>query len=191
MLDLGSYAQQYRHFERCLPEVLASVADGMEPGETRGLVEANLEDELTNPRPHLELFDDFSGAVGGGEPADCTSATAELVRIYEDAARRGPTALLAVVAAYEVQAAEIAATKAASLSGHYGLDGVATRFWAVHAVAEVQHSAWTVEALHALGSPVHEVTAWATRSAEAWWRFLDERNADRADRADRTAATAV
>lgn len=178
--DLRSYAGQYRHFERCLPEVLADAARQIDQGEARRLVEANRHDEMTNPRPHLEMFDDFGMAVGAVEQVDPTKATSELVQLYKDAATHGPISLLGVVAAYEVQAAEIAATKAAALSRHYDLDQVGTKFWAVHATVEQQHSAWTAEALEALKAPADQVRLWATRSARAWWQFLDERDADRA-----------
>ena len=178
--DLRSYAEQYRHFERCLPEVLSDAAAKMGQGDPRRLVEANLEDEMTNPRPHLELFDNFSKAVGAVDQVGPTKATSELVGLYKEAAEHGPIPLLAVVAAYEVQGAEIAATKAAALSLHYDLGEDGTDFWAVHATVEQQHSAWTVEALEALSAPSDEVSRWAARSARAWWQFLDERQAVRA-----------
>lgn len=178
--DLTSYAQQYRHFERCLPEVLSRAAGHTSEEGPRRLMEANLEDEMTNPRPHLEMFDDFGRAVGATGEVTSSGATSELVGLYQEAAGQGPIPLLAVVAAYEAQAAEIAATKAAALSLHYGLGPVGTEFWAVHASVEEQHSAWTVEALEALDAPAEQVTYWAEQSARAWWSFLDEREADRA-----------
>ena len=178
--DLKSYAEQYRHFERCLPAVLADAATRMGPGEPRRRVEANLADEMTNPRPHLEMFDDFCTAVGAVDGADPTEATSDLVGLYEDASGKGPTPFLAVVAAYEVQAAGIAAAKADALSVRYDLGEAGTEFWAVHATIEEQHSSWTVEALEALDSSPEEVTRWAQRSARAWWQFLDEREAARA-----------
>ena len=178
--DLRSYAEQYRHFESCLPEVLSQAAAQLESGEPRRLIEANLEDEMTNPRPHLELFDKFSHAVGAVDQVRFTTATSELVGLYEDAAEHGPIPLLAVIAAYEVQGAEIAATKAAALSLHYDLGEEETDFWTVHATVEQQHAAWTVEALEGLSSPADEVRHWAMSSARAWWQFLDERQALRA-----------
>jgi pyrroloquinoline-quinone synthase len=175
--DLRSYAEQYRHFEGCLPEVLSKAAAQLGPGEPRRLVEANLEDEMTNPRAHLELFDDFANAVGAVNQVGSGSATSDLVGLYEDAAERGPIPLLSVIAAYESQAAEIARTKAAALSLRYGLGEEGTDFWTVHATVEQQHSAWTVEALEALNPPADEVRSWTARSARAWWQFLDERQA--------------
>ena len=177
--DLRTYAEQYRHFERSLPEVLADAAAQMERGEARRLVEANLDDELTNPRPHVDLFEDFSRSVGAGDDVEPSPATAELVGLYRAATAEGPVALLAVVGAYEVQAADIAATKAAALESHYGIDGTGTSFWSVHSIIEEQHSAWTAEALESIGADGGEVGDWSRRSAEAWWRFLDERQAAR------------
>ena len=178
--DLKGYAQQYRHFEACLPQVLSEVAAEMAPGEPRRLVESNLDDELNNPRPHLEMFDEFGREVGAGEGAAPTEAMTELSGLYGEAAGLGPVPLLAVVAAYEVQAAEVAATKAAALSREYGVGPAGTAFWTVHADVEQQHSAWTVEALTALDAPADEVSRWARRSARAWWGFLDERETARA-----------
>lgn len=180
MRDLKSYAEQYGHFERCLPQVLSHAAAQLEQGEPRRLVEANLEDELSKPRPHIELLSNFGAAVGAVDPADSTKATSELVDLYGDAARRGPVPLLAVVAAYETQAAEVAATKATALALHYDLDQAGTEFWTVHSTVEQQHSAWTVEALESLNAAPGEVGSWASRSAHAWWYFLDEREAFRA-----------
>ena len=176
--DLTSYAEQYRHFERCLPEVLSAGAAQMADGQPRRLVEANIEDELSNPRPHLDLFDEFASALGALSP-EPTEATGALVGLYRDAAARGPVPLLAVVASYEIQGAEIAATKAAALSQHYDLDGAGIEFWTVHAAVEEQHADWTVGALESLQASSTEVEDWANRSAQAWWQFLDEREARR------------
>ena len=180
MEDLRSYAEQYRHFERWLPVVLSAAAAQMGQGEPRRLVEANLADELANPRPHVELFDGFARAVGAVDQVVASAATAELVGTYSDAAGSGPIPLLAVVAAYETQGADIATTKAAALTSHYGLDASETEFWTVHANVEQEHSAWTVQALEVMNSSSDEVEHWAARSAQAWWQFLDERQSARA-----------
>ncbi len=178
--DLRGYAQQYRHFEMCLPVVLGEAASKMTLTEARRMVEANLADELSSPRSHLELFDDFAAALGAAGHVDPTYATHDLVRLYGEAAEAGPAPALAVIAAYETQASDIAATKAASLSQHYGLDGRDTEFWRIHAVAEQDHSEWTTTALELLGASADVVELWAARSAGSWWTFLDERELERA-----------
>ena len=81
-----------------------------------------------------------------------------------------------MVAAYEVQAADIAASKADGLRRHYGFDEEGTRFWDVHRTQEVDHAGWSIEALAALGADPDVVQAAATVSADSWWLFLSERD---------------
>ena len=100
-----------------------------------------------------------------------------MIDLYRDAAEEGPVAALAVVGAYEVQAGEIAASKAASLSDLYGMSADGTRFWDVHSTMECDHAEWTTQALNDLGASSGEVADWASRSATAWWAFLDDRHA--------------
>lgn len=173
--DIAAYAGQYRHFEQALPEILAATAAQIDADASRALVEANLNDELSTPS-HLELFDRFAGAVGGDVEAPATVATQSLVDLYRDAASDGPVAALSVIAAYETQAAGIAATKGASLRQHLALAGESTEFWDVHAAIEADHASWTADALRSLDAPEATVEAWATASADAWWAFLDERH---------------
>jgi hypothetical protein len=84
-----------------------------------------------------------------------------------------PVAALAMVAAYEVQAADIAASKADGLRRHYGMDADGTRFWDVHTTLELAHADWSTEALSAL----RPIRPWchgqrAGWRPTAWWRFL-------------------
>jgi pyrroloquinoline quinone (PQQ) biosynthesis protein C len=173
--DLGAYAGQYLHFERQLPEVLSVVADQLPAGRARDLVSRNLEDECSRPEPHAQLFQGFASAVGADDAAGPTDATVELVSLYRRAVEHGPIATLAVIAAYEVQAGDIATTKASSLRRHYGLGPEATRFWAVHSEMEDSHAAWTTEALELLEADAKTVSEWSSLSADTWWRFLDDR----------------
>jgi pyrroloquinoline quinone (PQQ) biosynthesis protein C len=172
--DIASYAGQYRHFEQALPQVLAAAASQIDTDATRALVEANLKDELGEPS-HLELFDRFGASLGADAAAPATAGTQALVDLYRDAAADGPVAALSVIAAYETQAAGIAATKGASLREHLAMTPDATEFWDVHASIEADHAAWTTDALRSLDGRPDRVEKWATASAAAWWSFLDER----------------
>ncbi|HEY7948120.1 MAG TPA: iron-containing redox enzyme family protein [Acidimicrobiales bacterium] len=177
--ELAAYAGQYRHFEAALPVVLERIAANLPAGRARSLVEANLDDERSVPAPHLELFDDFAAAVGA-EPSDPTPATAALVDLYLSLADRSPLAALSAVAAYEVQAPSIAASKAAGLLAWYGLDDDGARFWDVHASVDEEHGSWMLDALGELApdaAEAGEVSGAATAAADAWWAFLDEREA--------------
>ena len=87
-------------------------------------------------------------------------------------------AALAGLAAYETQAADIAASKGDGLRRWYGMDAAGTRFWDVHAAMDADHGAWAVDALALLGADADTVAAAAGRAADAWWALLDERQAE-------------
>lgn len=175
--DLAAYAGQYRHFEAALPDVLERVVEHVDDPVARGLVQANLDDERGVPAPHLELFDGFAEAVGAPADAEPTPATAVLVGMYRTVAEGSPVAALAALAAYEVQASEIAASKADGLRARYGVDDAGTRFWDVHSGADELHGTWIVDALATVATDADEVRRGAGAAAAAWWAFLDEREA--------------
>jgi pyrroloquinoline quinone (PQQ) biosynthesis protein C len=173
--ELAAYAEQYRHIERELPVTLAAIADALPPGQARALVEANLADELGSPEPHVQLFESFAVAAGAMPDAPATPSTAALLAVVRTTASKDPVAALAMIAAYEVQAADIAASKGDGLRQHYGFDEEGTRFWDVHRTQEVEHAGWSTEALAALEADLDVVQAAATVSADSWWLFLSER----------------
>ncbi len=173
--ELAAYAEQYRHIERELPVTLQAIACQLPEGEARRLVEANLADERGNPAAHTELFESFAQGVGAELDVEPDPSTAALLALVRTAVAMDPVAALAMVAAYEVQAADIAATKADGLRRHYGVDADRTRFWDVHATQEVEHAGWSVEALRELVADPVSLQAAATVSADSWWLFLSER----------------
>ncbi|MGH9122719.1 MAG: hypothetical protein ACRDYC_12400, partial [Acidimicrobiales bacterium] len=95
--ELARYAEQYRHMESALPVVLAAVADRLPAGPAREAVEANLADELGNPAPHLDLFEDFADALEAACHAAPCSATRELVGLQMRAASGDPGWALGVI----------------------------------------------------------------------------------------------
>jgi pyrroloquinoline quinone (PQQ) biosynthesis protein C len=173
--DLAAYAEQYRHIERELPVTLEAIAGQLPKGEARRLVKANLADERGRPAPHVELFEAFARAAGAASDVRPTPSTAALLALVRTAVVMNPISALAMVAAYEVQAADIAATKADGLRTHYGMGSAGTNFWDVHRTQEVEHAGWTMQALDALNADPVVVEAAATVSADSWWLFLSER----------------
>jgi pyrroloquinoline quinone (PQQ) biosynthesis protein C len=173
--ELAAYAEQYRHIERELPVTLSAIASAMPEGRARSLVEANLSDELGSPEPHVRLFESFAQAAGASPNAPATPSTAAMLALVRTAAATDPAAALAMVAAYEIQAADIAASKSDGLREHYGMDAEATRFWDVHRTQEVDHAGWSMEALAELEADPDLVQAAAIVSADSWWLFLSER----------------
>ncbi len=176
--ELGAYAAQYRHFERTLPVLLARVVDQLPDGVARRTVQANLDDELGVPEPHTTMFEDFASAVGAAESAPPTAATAALIDTYDRAAKAAPARVLAALAVYEVQAPSVAASKAAGLRAHYGVDARGTRFWDVHADMDARHAEWALDAVAALAERPDDIAGAADDAARAWWAFLDDRDAD-------------
>jgi pyrroloquinoline-quinone synthase len=180
--ELAEYAVHYRAFEAALPVVLAAVVDHLRGDgdlEAAVMVERNLADELGRPEPHLALFDRFAD----GLPTEATAtspgpAANRLVDTYLDLVAEGPVAALAGLAAYETQAAGIAASKADGLRRWYGMDSAGTEFWDVHAGMDADHGEWTVEALTLLGADPSSVADAARRGADGWWALLDEREAE-------------
>jgi pyrroloquinoline-quinone synthase len=183
--ELRVYAQNYRSFEAALPVVLSGVierlaADGST--EIADLVQRNLDDELGRPEPHLALFDRFAAAVSAQDPSTDAGTGAgpaadALVATYTDLVEVGPVAALSALAAYETQASAIAASKAEGLRRWYGIDDAGVAFWDVHAAMDADHGGWAIEALASLDADPAVVNEAAKRAADAWWAFLDEREA--------------
>ena len=180
--ELAEYAVHYRAFEAVIPEVLTAVVGELMAEaefEAAELVARNLADELGHPEPHLALFDRFSAALPATPVADGPGAAArQLADTYRVLAHRSPVAALAGLAAYESQAAGIAATKGEGLRRWYGMDAAGTRFWDVHSAMDADHGDWAVEALALLGADADEVAGSARLAADAWWALLDERQAE-------------
>jgi pyrroloquinoline-quinone synthase len=172
--ELAEYATQYEHFERQLPRTLAAIVISSGPGAVRNAIRANLDDELGTPCPHVELLGTFIDAVGA-TPAEPTDATASLVSLYSTAPDKSVAFALGVVAAYEVQSAEIARSKAEGLRANYGLTSEQTTFWDVHAELETGHAEWVLDAADSV--PEDEFLEGVAASRDAWWAFLDDREA--------------
>ena len=179
--ELAEYAVHYRAFEAALPAVLGAVAERLvtegKP-DVAALVASNLADELGVPEPHLALFDRFAQAMGADTGRRAGPAAEALVGTYRGLVDEGPDMALAGLAAYETQAAAIAASKAEGLRRFYGVEAPATEFWDVHATMDADHGDWTVDALTGCGANRAGAFRGARRAADAWWAFLDEREAE-------------
>lgn len=177
--ELAAYAAQYEHFEVALPGLLQAMLDGLDPETSAAkLIEQNLADEQGNPAPHVALFAAFADAVGA-QATPPSDATRHLLETYGCLVAAGSASGLAALIAYEMQAPEIAATKAAGLRAHYALDARATEFWDVHAHMDREHAAWALDALAQLPGAEAAIPA-AHTAANAWWSFLDEREREAA-----------
>jgi len=172
--ELRAYAAQYRHFEAMLPAHLSAVADKAEAQPAlREQALRNRDDEST----HLDLFDGFAAALDAPRDAAPSPAMAHLLDTYAAASAQGASAGFAALLAYELQASGVAASKAEGLREHAILDGDSLRFWDLHATLDRDHAQWALDALAHSGADADTVTAAAGEAADAWWSFLDEREA--------------
>ena len=183
--ELAEYAVHYRAFEAVLPTVLTAVVERLRAdgdAEAADLVARNLADELGSPGPTSSSSTSSparcptsrSPAPPGRPPWRWPTPTATL-------AEQSPAAAIAGLAAYETQAAAIAATKGDGLRRWYGMDAAGTAFWDVHATMDADHGDWVDRGPGPARTPIRP--RWPTRArraADAWWALLDEREAEAA-----------
>lgn len=172
--ELADYASQYRHFEAALPTVLKGIIDSLPEGKARDFVQANYDDETAAPS-HLQLFDEFVDVAGGSHDAAPSPAITALLNTYARVGARSSAAAIGGLTAYEMQAPGVASTKGEGLRCHYNFDAEGTKFWDIHAELDIEHRQWAMDAIVELGGDIDEVTAATREVAEAWWKFLDER----------------
>jgi pyrroloquinoline-quinone synthase len=175
--ELRGYAAQYRHFEAMVPAHLEAVATAAGHPALREQALRNLADEAGAPPTHLDLFERFAEALDAPAQADPSPAMAQLLDTCRDAARRGAAPGFAALLAYEIQAPAVARSKADGLREHASLDGDALDFWNVHARLDSDHADWALQALAEADANTDDVVDAAGAAADAWWSFLDEREA--------------
>lgn len=173
--ELRDYAAQYRHFEAMVPTQLRAVADSATSPALRDQALRNLDDEAGTAPTHLDLFERFAQALDAPAQTEPSPAMARLLDTCSAAARRDAASGFAALLAYEVQAPDVAASKAEGLRAHGILDDEALDFWTVHAELDRDHAQWALDALASSGAPAAGVVAAAGEAADAWWAFLDER----------------
>jgi pyrroloquinoline-quinone synthase len=174
--ELRAYAAQYRHFESALPVHLQSIAETATDAGVRAQALHNLDDERT----HLSLFDAFASALGDARHDSPSPAMSRLLDVYQAARGRSAVEGFAALLAYEAQSPEVAASKAQGLRDHGILDGDALSFWDLHATIDRDHAAWAIDALADTDADDALIGDSIAAAADAWWRFLDEREAMRA-----------
>lgn len=178
---LATYARVYYPHVRAFPEHLRAAAACADDPAVRAELEANLADELSNPKPHADLWLDFAEALGADRSgvADVPPAPAarEAVETFGRLARRDAASGLAALYAYESQQPEVSRVKMAGLREHYGItsdDGLA--YFDVHADADVRHREGERAALTrclASGADPGAIIDAAGEALDAYWGLLD------------------
>ncbi len=175
--ELGFYAGEYRHAVIALAQASANAAEKAS-GEHR----AGLERHAAEERSHIELWDEFTNAAGGGAsqraPLSETEACAQAWTAGEDALEH-----LAVLYAIEVGQPEIAKTKLEGLLERYGYsaEGPAVEYFELHATLDVEHARQARELIERLMSSeeaeahaqAERMVARATNALRGNWALLD------------------
>jgi pyrroloquinoline-quinone synthase len=149
--DLREYALDYYQHVHAFPSYLAAFALRLNEGELRRAVLANMRDELggedassKTEEAHSEMWLDFAKGMGAGHSGFGHKAVPEideLVSHFSTVASEGsPEEVLAAFYAYESQVPRVAKEKERGLREMYGADDRATRYFTLHATADVYHS---------------------------------------------------
>lgn len=179
--QLVIYARVYYPHVAAFPRYLKSAIDSAEDPLVKKELEANLLDELSNPKAHTELWLDFAAGFGH-DRASITHqkphpSAEKMVATFERLAQQGSPAALAALYAYESQQPEVARQKADGLRAFYGVDDPKTlAYFEVHAEADRRHREGERTALTRClqnGVSTDEVLTAARHALDAYWQLLD------------------
>ena len=181
--DLREYALDYYQHVQAFPSYLAAFALRLNEGELRRVVLANMRDEQggENEEAHSELWLDFAAGMGASRAAfghEPVEEVKQLTRHFARVAEEGtPEEALAAFYAYESQVPRIAKEKDRGLREWYGADEKSTRYFALHATADVFHSnVWReqlAKRVEANPETAEKTLNAAEKAAQALWTALD------------------
>ena len=179
--QLATYASVYYPHVRAFPQHLESTIAAADDSETRAELTNNLTDELTQPKPHNELWLDFAEALGLDRQRVATSpphpsATAMVEtfeRLTSEDVARGVTALYA----YESQQPEVSRRKMTGLRTFYGVDSAkGLAYFDVHATTDLRHRQGERDALARCldaGESADGIFSTAADALAAYWGLLN------------------
>jgi len=186
--DLREYALDYYQHVHAFPSYLAAFALRLNEGELRRAVLANMRDEQggedaagKTDEAHSEMWLDFAqgmGAARSGFGHKLVPEIGDLVSHFSTVASEGlPEEALAAFYAYESQVPRVAKEKERGLREMYGADARTTRYFSLHATADVYHSNVWREQLAKRATADHEsadrALGAAAAAAKALWTALD------------------
>jgi pyrroloquinoline-quinone synthase len=171
---LQHYAQEYAWQVAHFPRYLSRLHSQLPKLEDRQVVLENLQEEENRAEPHPVLWAQFSQALGATPTARPGPAAEQLVRTFQDLVTQGPAEGLGAILAYEAQVPAVAKFKSEALQKHYAVSATGTRFFDVHAAADVWHTE-ALEGVLARCTPEERTRAQAAaqQAAQALWTFLD------------------
>jgi pyrroloquinoline-quinone synthase len=186
--DLREYALDYYQHVQAFPTYLAAFALRLNEGELRRAVLANMRDEQggegasgEKAESHSDMWLGFAEGMGAARAGFGHKAVPELRRLishFSDVASEGtPEESLAAFYAYESQVPRIATEKDRGLRESYGADEQTTRYFTLHATADVYHAnVWKeqlTKRVEANPETAEKALTAAEAAAKALWTALD------------------
>jgi pyrroloquinoline-quinone synthase len=186
--DLRAYALDYYQHVNAFPSYLAAFALRLNEGELRRAVLANMRDEQggdagpgETAEAHSDLWMDFAEGMGAARGTYGHKAVPEVKRLVKHFARVAeegtPEEALAAFYAYESQVPRVATEKDRGLRELYSADEHTTRYFTLHATADVYHANIWREQLGKRVAENPETAGQALDAAEAaakaLWNALD------------------
>ena len=181
--DLREYALDYYHHVHAFPSYLAAFALRLNDGELRRAVLANMRDEQggESDEAHSEMWLDFAEGMGASRAAfghKTVKEVKQLIGHFAKVAEEGtPEEALAAFYAYESQVPRVAKEKDRGLREWYGADAQTTRYFTLHATADVYHAnVWSEQlAKRVAANPetAEKALKAAEAAAKALWTALD------------------
>jgi pyrroloquinoline-quinone synthase len=169
--ELADYSGQYRHAVTALAAASARAAELADDEQTRAELEGHAAEELA----HVELWDSFMAAVGGGGDDRPTPESEHCAATWAGA--RDRELLPTLVALYVIESSQpaIAATKRQGLAEHYAITGKGASYFELHEQRDVEHARAARELIEARldVSDQQPLLAEAERVLDANWLLLD------------------
>ena len=179
--QLGTYARVYYPHVAAFPRYLKNAINRASDSVIKSALEQNLEDELTSPAPHPELWLDFATATGeerqAVKSAEPFPKTADTIGTFDRLTTHNIASGLTALYAYESQQPEVAVEKLRGLRHCYGIhSSQALSYFTVHASADVEHRAAERSAIRRCldcGTSSGAVMNAAGEALDAYWNLLD------------------
>jgi len=179
--ELAAYARQYFHHVEVFPQAVSATHAACPDKDGRKMLAENLAEEEgigEGKQDHATLWLMFAEGMGASEAAvraqTLNPETQDLINTFRRLAKRSYASGLGALYAYESQFPGVAKAKIEGLEDRYGVtDEKTLRFFKVHEVADVEHSAVCRELLNKLSEDEQaEAAAAGEELAGALWGFL-------------------
>ena len=179
--QLATYARVYYPHVAAFPAYLENAVGRSEDAIVRDELAHNLSEELSEPKPHPELWLDFGEELGLTREAMADAvphpAAAGIVDTFKRLTNTTAATAVAALYAYESQQPEVSRQKMDGLRSHYGVSSdKALAYFDVHARVDIRHrEGERLALLRCLegGASIDSVLQGVDEALNAYWHLLD------------------